>query len=228
MKFFIYGETSSIELAIIFSPLLPFQCYSQVDSFFTFLSDFSVQLLPLKFLSSTEMINLFVTIVVTKLQRLILLVTRSCSAGTLYCTQCPKLSAKPQLDLSYHIGKKQSATRVDVTFKCKICYLEFAGFYALIQHRNTQHGFFIKIANIDPDDIINEVDDTILNADLRPSQHFFLNSEIERALYKLFNYAKIVDEKLDQLFNNLKCASKVTLVFGFFSKSRDDGGINFF
>ena len=68
---------------------------------------------------------------------------KSCSAGTLYCTHCPNFSTKSQNDLNYHIAKKHSAPKPDVTFKCKLCYQEFPGFYALRQHRNTQHGMQI-------------------------------------------------------------------------------------
>ena len=64
---------------------------------------------------------------------------KRCSAGILYCTYCPKFSTKSQSYLNYHIAKKHSAPKPDVTFKCKLCYQEFPGFYALRQHRNTQH-----------------------------------------------------------------------------------------
>ena len=55
---------------------------------------------------------------------------KSCSAGTLYCTQCPNFSAKSQTDLNYHIAKKYSSPKLDVTFKCKLWYQRFPGFYA--------------------------------------------------------------------------------------------------
>ena len=64
---------------------------------------------------------------------------KRCSAGTLYCTLCPNLSTKSQNDMFYHIAKKHSAPKLDVNFKCKLCYQEFPGFYALRQQRNTQH-----------------------------------------------------------------------------------------
>ena len=64
---------------------------------------------------------------------------KRCSAGTLYCTQCPNFSTKSQNDLNYHIAKKHSAPKLDITIKCKLCFQEFPGFYALRQHRNTQH-----------------------------------------------------------------------------------------
>ena len=66
-----------------------------------------------------------------------------CSVGTLYCTQCPNFSTKSRIDLNYHIAKKHGAPKLDVTFKCKLCYQEFPGFYSLRQHRNTQHGMQI-------------------------------------------------------------------------------------
>ena len=50
--------------------------------------------------------------------------------------QCPNFSTKSQNDLNYHIAKKHSAQKLDVTFKCKLCYQEFPGFYALRQHIN--------------------------------------------------------------------------------------------
>ena len=40
--------------------------------------------------------------------------------------------------------------------------------------------------------------------------------------------AKIVDKKLDLFFNNLKCAAKVNLDFGFILKNIEDGGLDTF
>ena len=53
---------------------------------------------------------------------------KSCYAGTLYCTQCPNLSTTSQNDLKYHIAKKHSTPKLDVTFKCKLCHQSFHGF----------------------------------------------------------------------------------------------------
>ena len=68
---------------------------------------------------------------------------KRCSVGTLYCTQCPNVSKKRQNDMNYHVAKKHSAPKLDVTFRCKLCYQEFPGVYALRQHRNTQHAMQI-------------------------------------------------------------------------------------
>ena len=43
---------------------------------------------------------------------------------------------------------------------------ELPGFYALRQHKNTQHGFPFKTANVYPDEIANEVNDANLKQEL--------------------------------------------------------------
>ena len=144
---------------------------------------------------------------------------KSCSAGTLYCTHCPNFSTKSQNDLNYHIAKKHSAPKPEVTFKCKLCYQEFPGFYDLRQHRNTQHTMQIGSGprDVDVEHIVGDVDDHSLREELRSCQHFLVDSELERARHKVFNYAvealnkTVVNEKLDHFFNNLKCAAKVNL-----------------
>ena len=151
---------------------------------------------------------------------------KSCSAGTLYCTHCPHFSTKSQNDLKYDIGKKHSSPKPDITCKCKLCYQEFPGFYALRQHRNPQHGMQIRPRrrDVDVDNIVREVEDQSLREELRFCKHFLVDSELQRAKHKVFNYAvetlneTIVNEKLDHFFNNLKRAAKVNLVFWFCSE----------
>ena len=151
---------------------------------------------------------------------------KSCSAGTLYCTHCPKFSTKSQNDLIYQIAKKHSAPKSDVTFKCKLCYQEFPGFYALHQHSNNQHGMQIgsRIGNLDVEHIVGDIEDHRFREELRSCQHFLVGSDLERARLKVFNFAvetlnkTIVNEKLDHFFNNLKCAAKMNLAFGFILK----------
>ena len=160
----------------------------------------------------------------------------SCSAGTLYCTQCPKISTKSQNDLNYHIAKKHSASKPDVTFKYKHCFQEFPGFYALRKQRITQHGMQIGSGtrNVAVEHKVGDFEDHSLGEELRSCQHFLVDSEFERARHKVFNYAvetlneTIVNEKLDHFFNNLKCTAKVNLAFGFILKNIEDGGFRYF
>ena len=154
----------------------------------------------------------------------------------MYCTHCPNFSTKSQIDLNYHIAKKHSAPKPDVTFKCKLCYQEFPGFYALRQHKNTQHGIQIGSGtrDVDVEHILGDVEDHSLREELGSCQHFLVDSELETARHKVFNYAvetpneTIVNEKLDHFFNILKCAAKVNLAFCFILKNIEDGGFRYF
>ena len=57
-----------------------------------------------------------------------------------------------------------------------------------------------------------------------------MESELERARHKIFNYAvetlkeTIVNEKLDHFSKKLNCAAKVNLAFGFILKNIEDAG----
>ena len=87
---------------------------------------------------------------------------------------------------------------------------------------------------MDVEHIAGDVEDHRLRDELRSCQHFLVDSELERARHKVFNYAlenvnaEIVDEKLDRFFNNLKCAAKVNLAFGFILKNIEDGRFRYF
>ena len=60
------------------------------------------------------------------------------------------------------------------------------------------------------------------------------DSELERARHKVFNYTEeilnetTVNEKFDLFFNNLKCAAKVNVAFGFILKNIEDRGFRYF
>ena len=116
---------------------------------------------------------------------------KRCSVGTLSCTHCPNFSAKSQNDLNYHIAKKHSAPKPEVTFSCKLCYQNIPGFYVLRQHRNTQHGMQIGSGtrDVDVEHTVGDVDDHKLREELRSCQHFLVDSKLERARHKVFKYA---------------------------------------
>ena len=139
-------------------------------------------------------------------------------------------------NLIYHIAKKHRAPKLDVTFKCKLWCQDFPGVYASRQHRNTQYGMQIgsRTRDVDVEHIVGEVEDHMLRENLRSCQRLLVDSELERARHKVFNCAveflneTIVNQKLDPFFNNLKCAAKVSLAFGFILKNMEDGGVRYF
>ena len=94
---------------------------------------------------------------------------KRCSDGTMYCTQCPNFSTKSPKDLNNHFAKKHSTPKLDVTFNCKLCYQEFPGFYAVRQHKNTEHGMQIGSGrkDVDVEHIVGDVEDHRLREELR-------------------------------------------------------------
>ena len=115
----------------------------------------------------------------------------SCSGGTLFCAQCPNFSTKSRDDLNYHIAKQHSAAGLPKTYNCNLCHAEFPGFYALRQHKNTQHGKQIGFgaSNIDVEDIVGDVDDQSLREELQSCRHFLVDSEIQKGRHSVFNFA---------------------------------------
>ena len=156
---------------------------------------------------------------------------KRCSAGTLYCTQCSNFSTKSREDLSYHIAKQHSSSGLSMTYKCELCHAEFPGFYALRQHKNTQHGTQIGFgaSNFDVEDIVGDVDDQSLREELQSCRHFLVDSETQKGRHRVFNFAvnnlraHVIEEKLDRVLDNLKCVPKLNLALVFILKNIEDG-----
>ena len=107
--------------------------------------------------------------------------------------------------------------RPSVTYKCKLRYAEFPGFYALRQHTNTQHGkqFGFGANNTDKEDIVGDVDDQSLREELQSCRHFLVDSEIQKGRHSVFNFAvnnltaQVIEEKLDRVLDKLKSVAKL-------------------
>ena len=144
----------------------------------------------------------------------------SCSGGTLYCANYPNFSNKSRDDINYHIANKHATPPLKSTHKCKICFKEFSGFYALRQHKTSEHGLQMKSGEFDVSNLLED-DDADLKEELQACQHFLVDSELEKGRHRVFNFAmstfdnSLINKKLDLVFNGLKCAAKVNLAFGF-------------
>ena len=149
---------------------------------------------------------------------------------------CPNFSYKSRDDLIYHNAKKHSVPRPSITYKCKLCYAEFSGFYALRQHKNTQHGTQVGFGanNIDVEGIVGEVDNQSSREELESCKHFLTDTEMENGRHRVFNFAmssfdrSLLNDKLDYVFKELKCAAKVNLAFGFVLKNIEEGMCRYF
>ena len=103
---------------------------------------------------------------------------KKCSVGTLYCSKCSNFSTKSQKVLNYHIAKKHGTSKPKTTHTCKVCKEEFAGFYALRQHKSKMHG--LKVKKTDSSSLVNDIDDDSLKEELLACEHFLVDSEFER------------------------------------------------
>ena len=156
-----------------------------------------------------------------------------CSGGTLFCAKRPNFSTKSRDDLNYHIAKKHTTPRAKNTHKCKICFKEFSGFYALRQHKTSEHGLQMKSAELDVGNNLED-DDSDLKEEIQACQHFLVDSELEKGSHRVFNFAmstfdnSLIDKKLDLVFKGLECAAKVNLAVGYVLKNVADGSCRYF
>ena len=161
---------------------------------------------------------------------------KRCSAGSLYCTQCPNFSSLSQDDSYYHIAKQHSVVGPSKAYKCKLCHADYPGFYALRQQKNTQHGTKIGFgaSNIDVEDIVGDVDDQSLREELQSCRHFLVDSEIQKGRHSVFDFVvnkltvQVIQEKLDRILYKLKCVAKLNLALGFILKNIEDGKFRYF
>ena len=92
----------------------------------------------------------------------------------------------------------------------------------------------MKLAEFDVNNLL-EVDNADLKEELQACQHHFLvDSALENERHRVFNFAMstvdnpLINKKLDLVFEGLKRAAKVNLVFGFVLKNVEDGSCRFF
>ena len=84
------------------------------------------------------------------------------------------------------------------------------------------------------EDIVGDVDDQGLREELESCKQFLTDTEMEKRRHRVFNFAMssfdmpLLNDKLDNVFKELKCAAKVNLAFGFFLKNVEDGSCRYF
>ena len=84
------------------------------------------------------------------------------------------------------------------------------------------------------EDIVGDVDDQILREELESCKHFLTDTEMENGRHRVFNLAmssfdiRLLNDKLDYVFKELKCAAKVNIAFGFVLKNIEEGMCRYF
>ena len=162
--------------------------------------------------------------------------TKRCSAASISCTHCPKFWRTFQADFNYHITNKHSASQHKRTHDCQESGENSPSFYSLRQHksqhkdltRKKEHELNHQTLRTDSLNNKNPQDE------IQSCKHFLVDSEIEKARLKVFNYAretirtKSEEEKFDHVFKKLNCTTKVNLAYGFILKTIEVGGLRYF
>ena len=106
--------------------------------------------------------------------------------------------------------------------------------FSSTQKHSTRKANGSRTRDVDVEHLVGDVEDRKLREELCSCQHFLVDSELERARHKIFNYVKktfderSVDEKFDFFFKKLKCAAKVNLAFKFILETKEDGLFRYF
>ena len=155
----------------------------------------------------------------------------SCSVGTLYCAKCPIFSNTTKVDLYYHIAKKHSAAAPKDSHTCKECNIDYPCFFSLRHHKQHYHTSETTLTGekADVQSLADTGDDKSLEEELQSCRHFLVDSELQNWRHSVLNFvvnnltAQVLEEKLDRVLDNLKCAAKLNLALGFILKNIEDG-----
>ena len=159
-----------------------------------------------------------------------------CLAGSLYCTQCPNFQTTSQADLNYLIAKKHNAAGPKNNHTCKESSIEFPRIYSLRHHKQRYHkAETTRSAEIaDMQSLADAGDDKNLEEVLQSWRHFLVDSEIQKGRHSVFNFAvnnhtaQVIEENLDRVLDNQKCAAKPNSALGLILKSIEDGKFRYF
>ena len=84
------------------------------------------------------------------------------------------------------------------------------------------------------EDTVGDVDDQSLREELESCKHFLTDTDMENGRHKVVNSAisyfdiSLLNDKLDYVFKEMKCAAKVNIAFGFVLKNIEDGMCRYF
>ena len=128
--------------------------------------------------------------------------------------------------MNYHIAKKHAQPSSKQSTVCPSCEQEFPSYYSLQQHRSKEHGAKQRkpsdtVADLKKVVEEEEEDGEKLKEELSARQQFLVDTEMENARHKVFNFqmseldTKIINEELEEVFNKLNSAAKINIALAF-------------
>ena len=82
---------------------------------------------------------------------------------------------------------------------------------------------------MDVTQLVGKIDDESSEEELETCKHFFVDSEMEKRRYRVFNFAMDIlnahtlSQKVDTVFKKLEYAAKLNVPFGFVLKNVENG-----
>ena len=149
------------------------------------------------------------------------------------CPNCSFISKKKE-EMDYHVAKKHAESSSKQSTVCPFCEQEFPSYYSLQQHRRREHGAKQRKPSDTVADLSKIVDEEgedgeKLKEELSACKHFLVGTEMENGRHKIFNfqlsklYTKIINEKIEEVFNKLDSAAKINIAQGFVLRNIDTG-----
>ena len=146
---------------------------------------------------------------------------------------------KSKEEMGYHVFKKHGQPSSKQSTVCPSCEQEFPSYYSLEQHRRKDHGAKQRKPSdtvADLNKIVEEEgeDGEKLKEELIACQHFLVDTEMENGRHKVFNFqmskldTKIINEKLEEVFNKLDSAAKINIALGFVLRNIETGEYRYF
>ena len=132
--------------------------------------------------------------------------------------------------MNHQVAKKLNASRRNVTHECQDCGEKFPSFISLSQHKFQRKDSkkVMEHQRILQALMIENNNNKSLQEEMQAYKRFLVVSKIEHARIKAINYAKetlsmkIVEEKLDQLFEKLYSWAMVNRTFGFILRNIEE------
>ena len=136
--------------------------------------------------------------------------------------------------MGYHVAKKHAQPSSKKSTVCPSCEQEFPSYCSLQQHRRKKHGAKQR----KPSDTVADLNKIVeeegengekLKEELSACQHFLVDTEMENGRHKVFNFqlskldTKIINEKLEEVFNRLDSAAKINIALGFVLRNIETG-----
>ena len=141
--------------------------------------------------------------------------------------------------MGYHVAKKHAQPSSKKWTVCHSCEQEFPSHYSLQQHRRKKQ----ETKQRKPSDTVVELNKVLeeegevgekLMAERDACQRFLVDTEMEKGRHKIFNFqmskldTKIINEKLEEVFNKLDSAAKINIALGFVLRNFETAEYRYF